>query len=140
MLPAPAVLPAMLPAQAPALEAAALQFSSGDAPGPGPAAKPEQGVAPDAAKLRSWQPSELPGRVKPALGLQGTDPRAAEAREPAWAFHAELAFLGVGAAAIAVFAVGVLCCWTHCCASCCRQAPPPVETSRSRGCCASLPE
>ena len=123
MVPAPAVVPALLPAPAPAGKAAALLFSSGDAPGPGPATKREQGVAPDAAKLQGWQLSEPSGRAKPAQGRQNADPRAAEARAPAWAFRAELAFLGVGAAAIALFAVGVLCCWTHCCASCCRQAP-----------------
>ena len=127
---APAVLPVLLPAPAPALEAAALQLRSGDAPGPGPAAKRERGVAPDAAKLQSLQPLESSGRAKPTSGRLNADPRAAEERAPASAFRAEFAFLGIAAAAIALFAVGVICCWTHCCASCCRQAPGRARTSR----------
>ena len=128
-MPAPAVVPALLMAPPPALEAAALQLRSGAfAPEPLPAAPWGQGVAPDAAKRQSWQSLGLSSRARPAPGQQGADPTAAEARAPVWTFHAEFAFLGTAAAAIALFVVGVMCCWTHCCASCCRQGPAWVRT------------
>ena len=117
---APAVTPALLLAPVPTLDAAALHLRRVDiAPEPAPAAHWEQTTATDPAKLPSWQlSSRVSSKAQPALGQQ-----PAEARVPEWTTRAEFAFLGTAAAAIALFIAGVLCCWTHCCASCCRQGP-----------------
>ena len=128
LLSAPAVLRALLLAPAPALEAAALHFGSANfAPEPAADALSERGVAPDAADLQGWQSLGSSSGAGPAPGQQDVDTQAAEASAPAVTFHAESAFWGTAAAAIALFTVGVVCGWTRCCASCCRHGPARVR-------------